>query len=69
MSQEGDRIVGFVSLLFLDAGKRVLEQALRVDPELRGRKIGKTFMAMVEAYLREKHPGVSLIQRARTLPF
>ena len=46
-----DRVIGFQSYMFQDGGKRVLVQALRIDPSLKGMGVGKKFMELCREFI------------------
>ncbi len=45
------RVVGYQSFLLQDGGRRVLANALRIDPSLKGLGIGRRFMRLCREML------------------
>ena len=51
-------ILGYQSFLIQNQGSVVLQQAIRVDPKIRGKGIGTKFNQMGEQYVKERYPNV-----------
>ena len=55
---QDNKVAGYQSFLFMDSGRRVLAQALRIDPRLKGRGVGKRFMELCRHFLVDINPEV-----------
>jgi len=52
------KVIGFENFLILENGKSVFARALRIEPSLRGKGIGKLFINLCNSYLTKIYPGV-----------
>ena len=50
--------IGYQSYMFQDDGKRVVAQALRIDPKLKGMGVGKRFMELCREFVISINPEV-----------
>ena len=55
---ECDKVIGYQSFLYMDQGRKVLEQALRIDPKLKGKGVGRRFMELTQEFLLAKRDQV-----------
>ena len=65
---ENDEIIGYQSLLFQHEGRYVLIQALRINPRLQGKGLGKVFEIQINRYLKGISPRVKVMKNIYT-PF
>ena len=49
---------GYLSYLMQDSGRLALQQALRIDPSLRGKGLGRVFVQLCRDKLKQTNPEV-----------
>jgi hypothetical protein len=58
---ERDRVLGFMSCFFLDKGRKIHQQSLRIDPRMQKSGIAKSFFRLYQDYMLENHPDLDEI--------
>ncbi len=46
-----DRVIGYQSFMLQDGGRRILTQALRINPGLKGKGVGRKFMQLCREFI------------------